>query len=42
METLIKTNKQEKITPNDSATNFIDNGFMTNEQTSSIIDLPYR
>ena len=39
METLTKTSEQEKITPNDSASSFINNGFMTNEQSSLILDM---
>ena len=39
METLTKTSVQEKITPYDSASSFINNGFMTNEQSSLMLDL---
>ena len=40
MTTTKETNQQENITPFDSVNGFIDNGFMTKEESSTIIKMP--
>ena len=40
MTTTIETNQQENITPFDSVNGFIDDGFMTKEESSNIIKMP--
>jgi hypothetical protein len=40
MTTTIETNQPENITPFDSVNGFIDSGFMTKEESSTIIKMP--
>jgi hypothetical protein len=40
MTTTIETNQPENITPFDSVNGFIDSGFMTEEESSTIIKMP--